>query len=812
MEVRPEGGGFESALTNMLGPILEHVGPLAFAGLAVAGLAAATDIGSHFETAFHTIQQETGATGSKLKGLEGDFKTVFASTPGANFKNVADAVGLLNIRTGLTGGKLDDISSKFVELAKITKTDVATDITQVTGLFGQFGISADQQSGKMDVLYKAARDAGVQFGTFASTMQSVVPTAQSLGLSIDQTAAITSNLTKLGLPVSKVMLGMGTAFAKAAKAGKDPTTVIQDMVTAIAKAPNATVATTEAIKNFGLSARSASTFVDAVRSGSLKFGATLADITNGKGGIAATAVATESLGDKWNLMKNKAEVALQPIGQKVLDIAGTLLDKLPGAIDTVKGYWNDLLLGFKDSNGKIPTGTNPVIAFFVTVGQDVQKATKLVKQAWDDLVGGFQNPSAKLGSTVSGFDATFLKIGAIIRKVLPIVQEVAGWLEAHWKPILIAAGAAFAVFIAPIPALIAGLVYAYERFKTFRVVVDDVVKWLRGTAYPDVHGFLRDVVGAVEWAAKWWDDHWHQIKNVVAPIVDFLKREIGDMLHIINDLWSAGADLLSGRWGKLWSDITGAAGHAWDLIQATVSDGIRVVWNLIKDLGPTLLKLAADAWNMIDKALTDVQVTLFKDVTAIPGTILSKLGDADKLLYDFGANVLKGLIKGVEDALGGIGNVVKDIKDKFTSALTSLFKLGSPSRLTYQHGTWIAQGLALGITENTHLVTDALKALPGFSTGPGGAVQVQFGNLPHSLPTGVGQPVGSGSVTDKLDKTNQLLEALTAVVKEPALLAPGMGSGGSGLTGPAGTVSQGQAVAPGRTVATMRTLSSTRQR
>src|SRR5204862_3083 len=82
--------------------------------------------------------------------------------------------------------------------------------------------AAVKQAAALDTLFKASQVAGVSITQLAGEMQSAAPTAKILGLNIDQTAALVANLDKAGLPASRVMLGLATSFAKAAKAGRDP--------------------------------------------------------------------------------------------------------------------------------------------------------------------------------------------------------------------------------------------------------------------------------------------------------------------------------------------------------------------------------------------------------------------------------------------------------------------------------------------------------------------------------------------------------------------------------------------------------------
>lgn len=276
----------------------------------IAGIAA---VGVKFNESFNTIARGTGATGKTLDGLDQSFKNVLKSGSGS-FDQVSAAVTTLYQRTGLTGKALDDFASKQVTLARITKTDVAANLQSTTGLFNLYGVAATAQSDKLDVLFRASQVAGVSITQLSSDMQAAAPTAKSLGLTIDQTAALVANLDKAGLPAGKTMAGLATTFAKAAKAGKDPLEVIRDLTAEVKRAPNATAAATIAITKFGIGARQASTLVAGLRSGAIDLNKSLED---GKS-IREAAAATSTLSGKIAHLKNEALVGLEPLATATL--------------------------------------------------------------------------------------------------------------------------------------------------------------------------------------------------------------------------------------------------------------------------------------------------------------------------------------------------------------------------------------------------------------------------------------------------------------------------------------------------------------
>lgn len=294
-------------------------------------------IGQKFEGAFATIARGTGATGGQLDSLDQSFRNVLKGGAGS-FDQVSAAVTTLYQRTGLTGKALDDFAAKEVTLARITKTDVATNLQSTTGLFNLYGVAVAKQSGELDVLFRASQQGGVSITQLSSDMQAAAPTAKALGLSLDQTAALTAGIEKAGLPAGKVMLGLASSFSKAAKAGQDPVSVIHDLVKEVKAAPTATAAATIATTKFGIGARQATTLVAGLRSGAIDLNATL----KGGKGINDTAAATATLSGKFAHLKNVALVGLEPLATKSLSAVTRGVTDLVPAVEFLTDHMNVL--------------------------------------------------------------------------------------------------------------------------------------------------------------------------------------------------------------------------------------------------------------------------------------------------------------------------------------------------------------------------------------------------------------------------------------------------------------------------------------
>lgn len=118
------------------------------------------------------------------------------------------------------------------------------------------------------------------------------------------------------------------------------------------------------------------------------------------------------------------------------------------------------------------------------------------------------------------------------------------------------------------------------------------------------------------------------------------------------------------------------------------------------------------AFSGVKKAAGDQIGAVLVFFNRLPGQILGVLGDLGSVLYSAGADLIKGLLKGMGSLLGTIGSFFISklpafIRDPFKKALG----IHSPSTVFAGYGKNIVQGLANGIAGASNLVSGAMSDL-----------------------------------------------------------------------------------------------------
>ena len=171
----------------------------------------AYDLGAQFDGAYDdTLRIKTGSTGAALD----DLRTTSApsSRPSPPTSPPSQAIAGLNSRLGLTGPPLQQLSRQMLELSRITETDLGSNVETLTRLFGDWSISADQQSATMDKLFLASQKTGVGFDQVASTVTQHGTTLRASASTSTESVTLLSKWGKEGVNTEAVLGAMKKAF------------------------------------------------------------------------------------------------------------------------------------------------------------------------------------------------------------------------------------------------------------------------------------------------------------------------------------------------------------------------------------------------------------------------------------------------------------------------------------------------------------------------------------------------------------------------------------------------------------------------
>lgn len=583
------------------------VGGAALAGLAVAGAAGALKLGMTFDAAYDTIQAGTGETGAALEGLKDSFKNVVSSVP-VDFDTASQAITDLNQRLGLTGQPLEDLATQFINLSRVTGTDLSTAIEKGTRVFGDWGIAAEDQAEALDHMFKVTQNTGIGFDQLGEAVVKFGAPLRQLGFSFEESTALIGKFEAEGVNTELVLGSMRIALTRMAKTGEEPIETFQRLTDEIKNAGDSGAANALALELFG--AKAGPDMAAAIREGRFSIDELMKTMEASESTINGTAEATDDFGERFQILKNKALVALEPIGMAALGLANIVVDKLIPAVDKLPGIFAFIGDGIQTFIGALQgdwvssSGINPVHDALGKVGTVIREqvipvvmdlaafVTGTLVPAFTDLIGFVQSLGDAFdeGGLAGVADRLLTGLGGVGEALLAwagTMGTVLGEQIGKW-------GGALIDWIAPqIPPLLAKLAELELAF----------LGWITGTALPAIAAQLQ-VLGA---ALVAW------IQPQIAPLL----AKAGELLAALG-AWiiGTGVPLLAAQlqaWGKAFVDWIGPAAGP---LLAALGGLIEQAGNWILTVGAPLLIEKIRAWAQAFVAWVGPQI----------GPLLTELG------------------------------------------------------------------------------------------------------------------------------------------------------------------------------------------
>ena len=589
-------------------------------GAAVAGVGTGLyQIGATFDDVTDTIRTGTGATGDALTGLVDVAKDVGSQVP-VSFDKIGPVVADLNTRLGLSGDTLETVASQYLEAGRILGEDV--DIQTTTAAFSAFGIEGENVEGAMDSLFRTSQATGVGMNDLATAVQSQAPALQNLGFSFEESTALVGELDKAGLNSTATLASMGKGLVSLAKDGEEPEEAFQRVTGQIGdliEAGDTAGAIDLASGIFGT--RGANQFVAAVQNGTLSVDDMVAAMGGSSDTILGVADDTADFAENWQLVKNNAQLALEPLGSAVFGAVGEALGKAVGPMQAISTWMQEN-----------PGLTQAVVVALsaLAVGLGVAAAAQWVMN------------SALLANPI-----TWIIVG-IVALIAAIVALVANWdTVTAW---ITEKGEAFLAWWDGMWDSVGAWVS-----QTW----DNITSWVT-TKW---QGLIDGVKGIGASLSSWWSDLWNTIST-------WLHNTWDSMVSWVTGIPGRFMSALSGL-GDLGSMFAGWVGSAKD--SAVAGFNTLVSWvtgipqRIVSALGNTGTLLWNAGKNIIDGFLNGLK-SAYSGVQNFVGGIGSWISSHKgpesydrRLLVPNGGWIMSGLEEGLRAQIPSLRSTLDDI-------------------------------------------------------------------------------------------------------------------------------------------------------
>lgn len=609
-----------TTLGNNLGATLTG----AFGVAAVIGIGAGlVSLGASFDSAYDKIRVSTGETGKSFRGLQDDFRAVFAEVPNS-MGEVATAIGDIHARTGQTGEGLQQLAIQMLDLSRLTGTDLKTNIVDITRLFGDWGIAAKDQSGTMDRLFATSQVTGVGINDLAQQVVFFGSPLRQLGFSLDESLALLGKWGREGVNVETVLGGMRQSLGRlneatpqmveqlqkvpglfeAFQAAPDPAArfkLVKDAVLDLFQKGDPASkfqAATLAMTVFGK--RAGADIVAAFSEGRFQIDETLGEI--GKktpDAIEHARSRTDDWGESWERVKHKLQLALEPLASRAFEGFSSVIEGMEGPLGSVTDYL---------------------------------KENKWAGTALAAVVGG-------------------ILVVALLAATVALFSFAAGALAAAAIPLLIILG---------IGLLIAAVVFLYSKWdEVWSAIADNpyiaAIIFIIGTIL--TAGLLPLIVAVVA-IAVYWQEIWAVIYGVVSTAADIVMAVVDALVSFVTAIWDAWGDdimeVVSAAWNYVWAVISGVIAIISGIISffaALFTGNWTALWNAVKQIASAVWGILLAGWQLF--------LSLLQLVLEVAWAAIQALWEAGWALFLAIVSAVWGFIVGlVQAAIGFVWEVI----------------------------------------------------------------------------------------------------------------------------------------------------------
>lgn len=417
------------------------------------------------DKAYNNIIVGTGATGEALEGLKNTMKDVMKEVPNSA-DEVSNAISNINTITGATGDVLEGLTVSILDASRMLGEDGVENSMAFSKALEQFQIPAEEGVGELENLFRMTQDYGIGLGDLTGYLTKFGPVMNNAGFSMGETAAFMSQLEANGIQVTRVMPGLNQGFRKWAEEGKDVREEFGNVITQMQNAGTETEALNIASEAFG--AQGAQRITTAVRNGTIPSLDDLGDVLEGNEGlIDSTNDRTKTMGERLMEMKNRVQVAIEPIGRIMLDFAESIMPKVEQAIEKLSNW-------------------------FGSISEQNQK--------WIVILGAM---AAAIGPVLMVLGAMAGWIGNLLKIFAPFIKRIknAGGIFKFLGGAIKTLGSRFSFLLGPV-GIVIGIIttlasiftLAYKKSENFRNGINEIIDVVK-LAFGNIEEFVEGIKG-----------------------------------------------------------------------------------------------------------------------------------------------------------------------------------------------------------------------------------------------------------------------------------------------------------------------------
>ncbi len=365
------------------------------------------------------------------------------------------------------------------------------------------------------------------------------------------------------------------------------------------------------------------------------------------------------------------------------------------------------------------------------------------------IQGLLQGVPALIGFVTANFQAIITTIGLIFAPlptlILGIVQQIGPTLAGLADTIAATVGATFSQIGGIVSSTLGNLgSIAAEAFGAVVGAVGGAFSQIGSAvsaALAPIAGIIQSII-----AGDWGGAVLAGIQVIIevvgvlpGQIAAILGEGFGQVVGIIGDSLGAAAGAVEAAFGAIISTVATAGGaivqsvgEAFSQVGSTIQSVLAGIGGAIQEALGSFLAGFSSTFNgelpgIVASGMAQVYGAVVSGIGAIVGLMgslggqmIGALGDIAGALFSAGAQMMNGLIGGIQSAAGGVLSVIAGLGATIRGAFQEAMKIQSPSRVMAELGGYVVQGLVVGMQAAT---PEAAKAAADAASAVYGAVK-----------------------------------------------------------------------------------------
>lgn len=570
----------------------------------------------------------------------------------------------------------------LLNAAAAGQLDLGTTADITSNILSGFGLQASETANVADVLTKTFTNSNTDLNMLGESMKMFAPTANAMGISLEEAAAAVGILGNAGIQGSMAGSSLSMSLTRLASPSKEAAELMEELGFNAFDAEGKMLPLNDILGNLQDSTKG---LTDEQRMHAI-----------------STIFGAESMKAMLTLMEAGPDTLSAFTGE--LENAGGTAETIASKqLDNLNGQFTILKSALEGAAISIGTALIPAVSWMAGV---VQTAV--------DWFNGL-NESTKTGIAVfAGLSvAAMLIIGPLLLLIGFLPQIFAGMKLVLGAAKLLGGGLAFLVSpiglaIAAVVGLIAIFVLAYQKCEWFRAMVDQAWAWIKdafATALEFIRGIVEQVMTVVSayigeklaQITAFWDENGAMISDAAKNVFEFIKTVITTVMDaiwaVMQFVWPAIKLIVETTWNAIKNVIDGAINIVLGIIKtfaALFTGNWSAMWDGIKQLASGALELL---WGMLQLFGIGRVLKLFGNVGSKALDIFKRMWNGVKDIFKTGMNKAYSF---VDDGFSKVLNFITNLKQSF-----------------YNAGKGLIDMMAQGIKNAAGKVIDTVKNLAG---------------------------------------------------------------------------------------------------